>query len=216
MVTPARLVALLVLAPAATALAQAPGLPVINAGPARGVTVAGMVGFGNQAAGDATTFGVTGTLGFRRVAVSGFVARAGGTNLSDNAVTSGGGAVAIKLLGGPLVPVSVNLQAGAAYLAPGEATMWRVPVGIGISWTIPQPVVAIKPWVAPRLDYSRVTAPVAGQPDRATSTDTDFGLSGGVTFGFLNGVALDVAADRVFAGAGKPTTIGLGLSFNFR
>jgi hypothetical protein len=88
-----------------------------------------------------------------------------------------------------------------------------------LSWTIPQPVVAIKPWIAPRIDYARVTTPlvsVAQLSTSSTTTDTNFGLSGGVTFGLLNGLSVDVAADRVFASGGKPTTVGFGLSFNFR
>jgi hypothetical protein len=211
-----------VLAPGALA-AQAPGLPVMNSGATRGVTVAALVGFPNDAAGGGTALQAGVTLGARRVAVGGFLARIGSPDGSADDVYSGGAAVTLKVLGGPLVPVAVNLQAGAAYAAQpigtggDKAKTWRVPVGLGISWTIPQPVVAIKPWIAPRLDYSRTDLP-SGSLALGEGSRTDFGLSGGISFGFLNGLALDLAVDRVFRdGVGaKPLTFGAGVSFTFR
>jgi hypothetical protein len=154
------------------------------------------------------------------LAVGAFLSRLGGSSLSAHGFNSVGATVTAKILGGPLVPVAVLLQAGAGYSNPSVGTgstktnfkTWHVPVGVGITWTIPQPVVALKPWIAPRLDHSRVeVGPV-------TNTATDFGLSGGVTFGFLNGLSIDLAADRVFAGGtgGKPTTVGIGVSFNVK
>ncbi len=172
-----------------------------------------MVGFNNVAAGDGTGFLLSGTAGFRRVAVGAFVSGWSGSALGTETVVARGASVAVKLAGGPLVPVGVTLLTGAGYYSPnaGGLTNWRVPVGLGISWTIPQPVVALKFWVSPRLDYSRIRA-------TRTTTATEFGMSGGVNFGFLNGFGLDLAVDRSFThGLGaKPASVGLGASYNFR
>lgn len=212
---------------AGPASSQAPGIPLTNAGFSRGLSIGSMVGFGNLAAGDGTGFLVSGTAGFRRIAFSGFVSGLARSVLSDETIVSRGGNVAVKLAGGPLVPVGITLLTGAGYYAPasGRTTNWRVPVALGISWTIPQPVVALKFWVSPRLDYTRVRGPdpladpvPGGQVPLRTSTGSDFGLSGGVNFGLLNGFGIDLAVDRTFTnGPGaKPASVGLGASYHFK
>ncbi len=208
--------------------AQGPGLPVMNPGVPRGFTIATMAGFGNDAAGGGTAFSLAGTAGFRRFAIGGFVSRLRGSTLDDGSVAAGGGNLTIKVAGGPLVPVSINFQAGLGYYAPGYSTSqtfktWRAPVGLGISWTIPRPVVALKPWIAPRVDIRRITTPdpladpVPGGPiPTITSTESEFGLSGGINFGLIIGLGIDVAVDRVFAQGARPTTVGVGLSYTFK
>jgi hypothetical protein len=203
--------------------AQAPGLPVMNSGLLRGVTLAGMAGFPNSVAGNGTPLAASLTIGARRVGVQGFVSRMKqGTGTGQY---SGGGNLIIKLAGGPLVPVSINLQGGAAYTrqqvqpgqsgaASGTVNTIHAPVGLSLAWTIARPVVAIKPWVAPRLDLTRVDS----NGLVTDGTTSDFGLSGGLSFGFLNGINLDVAVDRVFTKglAVKPTTVGAGVSFTIK
>ena len=187
--------------------AQAPGVPIVNAGFSRGFTLGSMVGFNNASAGDGTGFMVSGTVGFRRIAVGGFVSGLTGSMLSSETRVAGGATVAVKLAGGPLVPVAITLLTGAGYYSVDRSltTSWRVPVGLGISWTIPQPVVALKLWASPRLDYARVRG-------------SDFGLSGGVNLGFLNGFGIDLAVDRLFASepSSKPASFGLGASYHFK
>jgi hypothetical protein len=203
--------------------AQAPGIPVMNAGVSRGISFGGMAGFPNHAAGDGTSLQASVTLGARRIAIEGFASRFGDPADPGTDRTAGGGAITLKVLGGPLVPVAVNLQAGVGYwqsasgIAADPTKNWHVPVGLGISWTIPRPVVAVKPWIAPRLDYSRVDVPT-GSLALVDASATNFGLSGGLSFGFLNGLALDVALDRVFTSGlvQKPTTFGAGVSFTFK
>ena len=201
--------------------AQAPGIPVVNAGVARGFTATAMAGFPNDAAGDGTALLAGVSFGARRASVGAFLSR---VDIGGDDVNSGGGNVTVKVLGGPLVPVAVNLQAGVAYYSialgssstAGKVKNWHVPVGVGISWTIPRPVVALKPWIAPRLDYTRSDAP-SGSLILVDGSETDFGLSGGLSFGFLNGLSVDLAVDRVFTDAAKkPTTFGVGVSFTFK
>jgi hypothetical protein len=86
----------------------------------------------------------------------------------------------------------------------------HVPVGVGFALTVPNPALAIKPWLAPRVDIVRHT--VAS----STSTDTDFGLSGGVELNFLNGFGLHAAYDFVKAGDLKPGVFGIGAHYALR
>ncbi|MBM4186900.1 MAG: hypothetical protein FJ206_06240 [Gemmatimonadetes bacterium] len=206
------------------AAAQAPGLPVVNGGVTRGAMFGVMAGVGNDGAGSGTAVGIQGGYGFRRLAIAGFASTLSGSTLDDGTFFSGGAAIAYRVLGGPLVPVSLNFHAGAAYSEPalalaggGASTFksWHVPIGLGLSWTFPQPVVAVKPWLSPRADIRRTSTPFASV---GTDTETDFGLSGGITFGFLNGLGIDLAFDRVFAGGtgSKPTVVGLGLSYSLK
>ena len=177
--------------------AQAPGVPIVNAGFSRGFTLGSMVGFNNASAGDGTGFMVSGTVGFRRIAVGGFVSGLTGSMLSSETRVAGGATVAVKLAGGPLVPVAITLLTGAGYYSVDRSltTSWRVPVGLGI----------LKLWASPRLDYARVRG-------------SDFGLSGGVNLGFLNGFGIDLAVDRLFASepSSKPASFGLGASYHFK
>ena len=211
---------------AATALAvrlaaQGPALPVMNAGVPRGFTLGSMIGFANDGGG--TGLGVSGLIGLRRFGIGGFVSRISGSEFGG--YQSAGGSLTAKVLGGPLVPVAVTLQAGVGYFrnhlddaSDEQSTTWHIPVGLGISWTIPRPGVALKPWIAPRVDHTRQTVdPGAGAPSVSSGT-SDFGLSGGIIFGLANGVGIDLAMDRVFA-AGvtpKPTVVGVGLHYTFR
>lgn len=202
--------------------AQAPSLPVVNAGVPRGFTVGGMVGFANDAADGGTGLGVSGAYGFRRLGFGVFASQVTGANNVAN-FKSAGASVTAKILGGPLVPVSVNLQAGVGYsrqvlVDPTQerSTNWHVPVGLGISWTIPRPVVALRPWIAPRLDMNRFSNP--DDPAAGATTETNFGLSGGITLGLINGIGIDLAFDRVFqkGATSKPTVFGAGLHYTFK
>ena len=204
--------------------AQAPGLPVMGTAPARGVTFGAMYGFPNEDASGGSAYGGSIGYGARRIGITGLVSR---RETGIQSVTAGGVSISYKVIGGPLVPFAVNLQAGAAYFSnpsnpalnvaqqnSGYSTsdsFWHVPLGMGISWTFARPLVAIKPWVAPRLDVTR-SNPVVG----TAATNSDFGMSAGINFGLLNGLGFQVAYDRVWADAFHPSTLGVGLSFTFK
>jgi len=194
--------------------AQNPGLPVYNLGVPRGIGLYGDVGFPNETAGKGTAYGATVRAGFGDLGVTGTVSADNpkGPAGSEAAV---GGTLNYRLLGGPLVPLSVTLQAGASYSKPGEGaletSLYHFPIGIGFSLVIPNPVLAIHPWLAPRVDIARTSA------DGASNTDTNFGLSGGLEFNLLNGFGIQAAYDRVFAkDSGDPATFGLGAHYTFR
>jgi hypothetical protein len=188
-----------------------------------GIGIAGDVGFPSASAGRGLALGATAALGLGPIGVTGSVARfdpkgAGG------AINSAGATGNLKIFGGPLIPVSVTLQAGAAYSKQGSYSLggaggvgvkaWHVPVGLGLALTIPNPVFSIKPWVAPRIDVTRTTQSAGGTASPTTDTKTRFGISGGVDLGFLNGLTIRTMYDRVWMGTDvNASVISLGLGF---
>lgn len=214
-----RIVALLLVAAAASsveAAAQTRGLPVYNSGVPRGIGVYGDVAFPNADAGKGTAVGVTGRAGF---GLFGATATLSSYNPSGPAggKLSVGGTLNYRVFGGPLVPLSVTLQGGIAYAKPESGVLpdesvneIRVPVGVGFALTIPNPVLAIRPWIAPRLDIVRISG------GGASDTETNFGLGGGIELNLLSGLGAHAAYDMVFVGDGVRTGIfGIGLHYNF-
>ena len=204
--------------------AQNPGLPVYNMGVPRGIGLYGDIAFPNEAAGKGTAYGATVRAGFGDLGATATVS-------ADNPKGSGGSDMAVgatlnyRLLGGPLVPLSVTLQGGFSYSKPGEDfvtapgggqlvgehSLYRYPIGIGFALVIPNPVLAIHPWLAPRVDIARTS------DNGVSNTETNFGLSGGLEFNLLNGFGIQAAYDRVFAKDGAdPATFGLGAHYTFR
>jgi hypothetical protein len=210
------------LASAPAVAAQALGLPVYNAGIPTGVGVYADIGFPNDAAGGGTAYGATGRLGLGPFGVTASVVYndvdetvlftpGGGTlTLGGDSFTSFGGSLNYKVFGGPLVPLTVTLQGGAGYAEQDDAKLYRFPVGLGLALTIPNPALAIKPWLAPRLDVSRFSSSTLSE------TETNFGISGGVEFNLLSGLGLHASYDRVFADAEDPSIFAAGLHYTFR
>lgn len=195
--------------------AQVRGIPVYNNGIPGGIAVYGDVGFPNQDAGKGTAFGVSGRAGFGPFGATAMLATFNPEGAGDNDL-SVGATLNYKVFGGPLIPLSVTLQGGIGYskpdigLLPGDEDELRFPVGLGFALTIPNPMVAIQPWLAPRLDITRVSG--GGLSD----TETAFGLSGGVELNLLGGFGVHAAYDRVFADGGDPGIFGFGAHYAFR
>jgi hypothetical protein len=202
---------------AAPAAAQVRGIPVYNNGVPRGIGIYGDVGLPNDEAGGGTAYAVTGKAGFGVVGVTAMLS----TYNPDGPVgadVSVGATANYRVFGGPLVPFAVSLQAGLGYAKPesgllpdDEITQWRFPVGVGLALTIPNPALAIQPWLAPRLDIVRTSADGAD-----AETNTEFALSGGVELNLLNGLGVHAAYDAVFADGGTPGVFGIGAHYNFR
>jgi hypothetical protein len=208
---------------AAPLRAQNQGLPVYNIGVPRGIGIYGDVGFPNAAGGKGTAYGATGRAGFGPMGVTATLSsyNPSGPGGSDVSV---GGTLNYKLLGGPLVPLSVTLQGGVSYVKsdqgfftfPGagaglEANVYHFPIGVGFALVIPNPALAIRPWLAPRVDVSYVKS------GGASNTDTNFGLSGGLELNLLNGFGIHAAYDRVFVkDVSDPATFGIGAHYTFR
>ena len=208
------LLALVGFAPSGLLVAQVAGLPVRNAGVGTGIGVAVDAGFPNGAAGKGWAVGATGMVGLGPLGVTASVSHWKPKDLGS--LNSVGATGNLKILGGPLIPLSVTLQAGAGYSkvtqqgfeAPVTTKTVHVPVGVGIALTIPNPVFSIKPWVAPRLDVQRTT--ISSDTPAETHTDTHFGISAGVDLGFLSGISFRAMYDRI-QGDAHPAILSLGL-----
>lgn len=199
---------------ASVAAGQALGLPVYNSGVPTGLAVYGDVAFPNNAAGDGHTFGVTGRLGVSRIGVSATLASFNPSG-PDNTITTVGATGNYKLLGGPLIPFSATLQGGIGYgkegSGPGSLKLWRFPIGLGLAVTIPNPALAIKPWIAPRIDITHFSV-----ENGTGDTDSNFGVSAGIEANFLTGFGVHAAYDRVFADGSDPGIFEIGAHYGFR
>ncbi|HWB40207.1 MAG TPA: hypothetical protein VG500_03060 [Gemmatimonadales bacterium] len=200
-----------------SAEAQVPGIPVYNAGIPRGVGIYGDVGLPNDEAGGGTAYAVTGRAGFGPLGATAILStyNPDGPAGSDISV---GATLNYRVFGGPLVPLAVTLQGGIGYAKPElgtlpdeDVTQLRFPVGVGFALTIPNPALAIKPWLAPRLDIVRLSG-----DGFESQTDTEFALSGGLELNMLGGFGVHASYDAVFAEGGTPGVFGLGAHYTFR
>jgi opacity protein-like surface antigen len=196
-------------AAASPASAQVLGIPIHNSGIPTGVGIVGEVGFPNADAGKGTAFGATGLLGVGPIGFTASVASYNPKGPGSN-ITSYGATGNLKVFGGPLIPLSVTLQGGVGYFKVGTAKDLHVPVGLGIALNIPNPALAIKPWIAPRLDVERVSV------GSTSNTSTDFGLSAGIDFNLLGGLGFRASYDWVSRNGAKPAVFGLGASYIFK
>jgi hypothetical protein len=199
-----------------SAVAQVRGIPVYNSGVPTGIGIYADVGFSDENAGKGTALAATGRAGFGPFGATAILStfNPSGAGSSDVSV---GATLNYKVFGGPLVPLSVTLQSGIGYakpdtgLLPGsDVTELRFPIGVGFALTIPNPVLAIKPWIAPRVDIVRVSA------SGASNTETNFGIGAGLELNLLNGFGVQAAYDRVFLDGGDPGVFGLGAHYAFR
>lgn len=187
------------LLPAQPLAAQVSGLPVFNSGVPRGIYVAGDYGFPE---GGGNTLAATGAIGLGMLGFTGTIGSfSPGSSGSSDAVY--GGTANLRIIGGPLIPFFVNLQAGVGYgdLAGYKTT--HVPVGVGVGLTIPLPIFGLKPWFAPRWDYTTVSGLGSGDNSR-------FGYSAGLDISFIFGLGLRTAYDWIDTGTGSATTWSVG------
>lgn len=215
-----RLAALLVLALPAAGAAQGYGLPLVNNGIPSGVTVAADVGFANDDLGGGTAYGVQGQLGLGLVGLSGAVTRLSVDAPGVDPITSLGAAASFRVFGGPLVPFRIVAQGSLANWSTDQGGVWsagqggiadvsatRAALSLGFAATIPIPALAVKPWLAPRVE--RVST--------GGGSDTDVAISGGIELGFLNGLTIRTAYDRVFVSrdgfSARPSVFSVGLGW---
>jgi Outer membrane protein beta-barrel domain len=195
--------------------AQVRGIPVYNNGIPSGIGIYGDVGFPDEEAGKGTAYAVSGRAGFGAFGATAILSTFDPDGAGENDV-SVGATLNYKIFGAPLTPLSVTLQAGIGYskpdvgLLPGDEDELRFPIGLGFALMIPNPALAIQPWIAPRVDVVRLSG--GGISD----TETNLGLGGGVELNLLNGIGVHAAYDRVFIDGGDPSTFGLGAHYAFR
>lgn len=122
---------------------------------------------------------------------------------ATESITSIGGNADFRLIGGSLLPVAVNLQAGAARsdsTANGPATT-RVIGAVGISVPLPTPGFSIEPYFSPGIRYTNVSG---------LGNTTKFGYVFGANLSFgLLGVHLAYDNEKVTGGSRSVFGVGL-------
>ena len=193
------------------AAAQLPGMPVWNS--PRGGTgflVAGDVGIPDSTLGKGTTFAGRAALGLSALTLSATVGVRNPSGAGSN-VTEYGGAAAYRLIGGSLIPLSINLQGGVASFS-DSVTNTRATAAIGLAIDVPIPGLTFEPWVAPGVRMNHRGASGAG----SSQSNTQFGVAGGLTFG-LGLFGLHGAVDyEKLPGGGHSTTLGVGLHVDIK
>lgn len=198
--------------------AQLPGVAHRNAGVTRGLQLAVEAGFPNDQSYVGTAFGGSAAFGIGLVGITATATtweRDFGTVAGRDRSFGVGATGNLRLLGGPLVPLSITLQAGAArWTEPfpsgdviADETISAYPVGLGFALVIPSPIVSLKPWLAPRVQWT-----VLPGDERST----DVGVGGGIDLGFINGTSIRGAYDRVFIEGADRTVWSVGLAHSLR
>jgi Outer membrane protein beta-barrel domain len=201
---------------AGPAQGQVRGVPVYNSGIASGIAIYGDVGFPDTEAGKGTALAVSGRGGFGQFGAAAILSSFDPDGSGDSEL-SVGASLNYRVFGGPLIPLSVTLQGGIGYSKPDDGFLpgegvdeLRFPVGVGFALTIPNPALAIRPWIAPRIDVVQRSG--SGQSE----TESNFGLGGGLELNLLSGFGVHAAYDRVFVDGGDPSVFGVGAHYTFR
>jgi hypothetical protein len=199
---------------ATPAVAQMIGNPVyFDQSGGVGVTINADYGRGlNTASEKMNYFGGRATLGLPVVSIT--VGAGSAQSSGGNSMTSFGGDVAVNVVRGPTVPVKLALQGGAAYtdnyLGSG-AKGWRVPAGAVVTFNVKSPRASVRPWVAPRIDYTHVSASGGGLTYNGARTK--FGASAGLNVGLPSGLGFHVAVDYLKISGGAPFLVGAGIHY---
>jgi hypothetical protein len=187
------------------AAAQIRGMPVWNSPKGgTGLTIAADFGWPDSAGGNGTTYAGRAVFGMSILTLSGTVGSR--SPEGGGSVTEYGGTAALRLIGGSLMPVAVNLQGGFASFSQSSVTTTRGTLALGFAIDIPTPGVTVEPWFAPgmRLTHS------------GSTNDTQFGMAGGLTIGFgLLGIHAAMDYENLASG-GHTTTLGFGAHLAFR
>src|SRR5881227_1193835 len=167
---------------ATPAAAQWLGEPVWNSPKGgTGVTISGDYARPNSDYGSGNTWGGRASLGIGTLTLTAGVAR-WKPDLATEGFTSIGGNAAFRLIGGSLLPFSVNLQVGAARTDSANSTPAQTAVtgAVGFSVPLPTPGISIEPYFSPGLRYHKLENPVTG----ASASQTKFGFVLGANLGF--------------------------------
>jgi hypothetical protein len=181
---------------AAPASAQLHDNAVYPAMPGVGVTIAGDVALGLND--DAKVSGTAGlespmfvggrvTLGLPMFSVwAGAGMSPLGVEGADSDITFGGGA-GYHVLQGPMLPVTVSIQAGLGYQSFTGGSVMNVPFGVLLVVNVPSPI-DVKPWIMPRGQLVRVS-------NGTSESEFGFGASGGLMVTAPMGIGAHVTLD---------------------
>jgi len=200
-----------IFASAATpAMAQLAGMPVWNSPKGgTGVTIAGDLAFPNSDAGKGTAFGARASLGLANISLGVGVSSWKPDGFNESTTSVAGGA-AFRVIGGSLIPVSINMHLGAgtaSSITSGISTLQKttnIVAGAGMSVNVPTPGLSIEPF----LDISnRWHKPSSG------STESNIGWVIGANIGFgMLGLHVAYDSEKMDSGA-TAGVIGIGVHF---
>lgn len=170
---------------AAPAAAQWAGMPVWNNPKGgTGVTISGDFASNNDDAGGGSAFGARGTVGIGTLSLTAGLATWKPDGFNESTMSYGATA-GFRVIGGSLLPVSLNLQLGAGSsgeITAGTTTVPRttmITAGAGISASVPTPGLSIEPYVSLTNRWHKLSG-VSG-----TESNVGFTIGASLAFGLL-------------------------------
>ena len=192
------------------AAAQFVGMPVWNSPKGgTGVTFNGDLGVPNENSGKGTAVGGRVTLGFANIALTGGLASWKADTASE-AVSSVGGNVAFRIVGGSLLPIALNLQLGGARMGAANSApaATRLTAAAGASVALPTPGISIEPYLSLGNRWYVI---------EGGGTESNFGWTLGANLGFGGMFGFHIAYDVEDGGAGvSNNVIGVGLHISLK
>ena len=189
---------------ATPAAAQWLGEPVWNSPKGgTGLTISADYGKPNDAYGAGNAWGGHASLGVGTLTLTAGVSSLK-TDIDPVKVTSWGGNAAFRLIGGSLLPFSLNLQAGAVRTSAVEGQKQTHVIGaVGVSVPLPTPGISIEPYFSPGIRYRNLG------PSNGSSTEFGYVFSANLSFGLLGAhVAYDNERQK---GGNNVGVFGVGL-----
>ena len=187
---------------ATPAAAQWQGEPAWNSPKGgTGVTISGDYAHPNSDYGKGNTWGGRASLGIGTITLTAGVA-SWKPDLATQSFTSIGGNAAFRLIGGSLLPFSVNLQVGAARTDSANSTpaLTTVTGAVGFSVPLPTPGISIEPYFSPGIRYHSSSG--------ANTTQFGYVFGANLSFGLV-GVHLAYDNERL-KGGGNRGVFGVG------
>jgi hypothetical protein len=181
-----------------------------------GLTIYGEYGGPTDSAGGGHAWGGRAALGVGTITLTAGVAswKPQGQNAR---ATSYGGTAAFRLIGGSLIPASVNIQLGAAHNSRGTSGIDTIPASttvlgaVGFSVPLPTPGISIEPYFSPGIRYHKFSDVPVGVKDH----ETNFGwvVGGNFSFGL---VGIHLAYDSEKFDNGTHGVFGIGADVGLR
>jgi len=199
-------------AAAAPAAAQFAGMPVWNSPKGgTGLTISGDYGKPSDDAGGGNAFGARAAVGFSRLTLTAGLSSFEPEGAPDRA-TSFAGTVALRLIGGALLPVNVNVIAGAGTAqdvplsALTTADITTIVAGGGVSVTLPVPGFSIEPYLSVTNRWNKYTG---------LDTESDIGWTLGANVGLgLLGLHAAYDSQKRFGTTGGVLGVGAHIGFS--
>jgi predicted porin len=169
-----------------------------------GVTISADYGKPNTEYGKGNAWGGRASLGLGTLTLT-----AGVTSWKPDSalesITTYGGNAAVRVIGGSLLPIAVNLQVGAARSNTSDLGDPETIVtgAVGLAVTLPTPGVSIEPYVSPGIRYRNYGT--------GNGHDTDFGFVVGANISFgMFGLHAAYDHEKVQTGGQTGSVFGIG------